>query len=254
MPPLRLADLPWTEVDALDRYRTVPILPVGAVEAHGPHLPLGTDAILAEAMAEAGAERLAGRDLIPLLLPTVAYSPAPFAAAFAGTVGIDPAALTAALVGIARSLAHHGFGSLAFANAHLDPAHLAALHEAEQAILREELLIAVFPDLTRKPWAGRLGEEFRSGACHAGRFEGSVVLARRPELVRRELAAALPPNPASLSRAIREGRRSFAEAGGSRAYFGDPAAATAEEGRATIETLGEILADAVLAAHKPPSS
>jgi creatinine amidohydrolase len=81
-----------------------------------------------------------------------------------------------------------------------------------------------------------------------------VVLARRPELVRRELAAALPPNPASLSRAIREGRRSFAEAGGSHAYFGDPAAATAEEGRATIETLGEILADAVLAAHAPPRS
>ena len=252
--PLRLADLPWTEVDALDRHRTVAILPIGAVEAHGPHLPLATDAILAEAMAEAGATRLAARDLIPLLLPTFAYAPAPFAAAFAGTVAIEPGALTASLVAVARSLAFHGLGTLAFANAHLDPAHLRALHEAEQAILREELLIAVFPDLTRKPWAARLGEEFGSGACHAGRFEGSVVLARRPELVRREVAAALPANPASLSRAIREGKVSFAEAGGPQAYFGDPAAATAEEGRATIATLGEILAESVLAAHRPPGA
>ena len=251
---LRLAELPWTEVDALDRYRTVPILPIGAVEAHGPHLPLGTDAILAEAMAEAAAERLAAGDLIPLLLPTVAYSPAPFAAAFAGTVGLEAATLTATLVGIARSLAHHGFGSLALANAHLDPAHLGALHDAEGAILREELLIAVFPDLTRRPWATRLGEEFRSGACHAGRFEGSVVLARRPDLVREEVARGLAANPASLSSAIREGRTGFAEAGGPRAYFGDPAAATAEEGRATIAVLGEILAEAVIAALAPPGS
>jgi creatinine amidohydrolase len=251
---LRLAELSWSEADALDRHRAVCILPVGAVEAHGPHLPLGTDAVIAEAMAEAAAARLAAHDLIPLLLPTFAYAPAPFAAAFAGTVTIEAPALTASLVAIARSLAHHGFGTLAFANAHLDPAHLAALHEAEQAILREEVLVAVFPDLTRRPWAGRLGEEFRSGACHAGRFEGSVVLARRPELVRRDLAAALPANPVSLSRAIRQGSRSFAEAGGPRAYFGDPAAATAEEGHVTIGTLGEILAEAVLAVHPPPGS
>jgi len=101
------------------------------------------------------------------------------------------------------------------------------------------------PDLTRKPWAARLTEEFRSGACHAGRFEGSIVLAERPDLVREPVQKALAPNPASLSTAIRAGARTFAEAGGPRAYFGAPAEATAEEGRATIETLGQILADAV---------
>ncbi len=105
---------------------------------------------------------------------------------------------------------------------------------------------AVFPDLTRKPWALRLGEEFRSGACHAGRFEGSVVLADSPHLVREELRAALPANPVSLSLAIRDGKRSFEEAGGPQAYFGDPAAASAEEGRRTIAALGSILESAVL--------
>jgi len=73
------------------------------------------------------------------------------------------------------------------------------------------------------------------------------VLAERPELVRDAVRARLPANPASLSRAIRDGKRSFAEAGGARAYFGFPAQATADEGRATIEALGAILDEAVQA-------
>src|SRR5262245_39517096 len=54
-----LADLTWEEVRDLDHARAVAILPVGAVEAHGPHLPLGTDVVIARAMARAGAGHLA---------------------------------------------------------------------------------------------------------------------------------------------------------------------------------------------------
>ena len=238
----------WPEVDALDRHRAVCLLPVGAIEAHGPHLPLTTDVVIAEAMAEAGAERLARRDLLPLILPALAYTPAAFAAGFAGTLSAPPAALTDLVVATGRSLAHHGFQVLAIANAHLDPANLGALQAAVRELLEDRVLLAVFPDVTRKPWATRLGEEFRSGACHAGRYEGSIVLARRPELVRDDLRAALPPNPASLSTAIRDGKGSFEEAGGPQAYFGDPAAASAAEGEATVAALGEILEEAVVAA------
>jgi len=246
----RLAELPWSEVDALDRDRAVCILPVGAVEAHGPHLPLVTDGIIAEAMAEDAAGRLAERDLLPLLLPTFEYTTARFAAGFSGTVSVGAETVTAALVDVGRSLAFHGFRTLALANAHLDPAHLASLHAAVSQLLKEDVL-AVFPDLTRKPWALRLTDEFKSGACHAGRFETSVVLAARPELVREEARRALAPNPSSLSVAIREGKETFEAAGGPRAYFGDPAAASAEEGRETIATLGGILAEAVLTALAP---
>jgi creatinine amidohydrolase len=104
-----------------------------------------------------------------------------------------------------------------------------------------------FPDLTYKPWVLRLTEEFQSGACHAGSFEGSVVMAARPDLVREKIRRSLEPNPQSLSVAIREGKNTFEEAGGDQAYFGEPAAASVEEGRRTIEILGEILAEAVLA-------
>jgi hypothetical protein len=59
--------------------------------------------------------------------------------------------------------------------------------------------------------------------------------------------AELPANPASLSRAIRDGKRSFEEAGGSRAYFGFPSQASAQEGRAMVDVLGQILDEAVQA-------
>ena len=102
--------------------------------------------------------------------------------------------------------------------------------------------------MTRKPWALRLSDEFKSGACHAGQYEGSVVMARAPELVREDVRRALAPNPSSLSVAIREGKQSFEEAGGPEAYFGAPAAASAEEGERTIDTLAGILCEAVEAA------
>jgi creatinine amidohydrolase len=148
---------------------------------------------------------------------------------------------------IAASLARHGFGLLAIANAHLDPGHLTSLEAAVNTIRRDLGLPVAFPNLAAKPWALRLSDEFKSGACHAGQFETSIVLAERPELVRDATRAALPPNPASLSHAIRDGKQSFEEAGGARAYFGFPAQATAEEGRSTIEVLGLILDEAVQA-------
>ena len=140
---------------------------------------------------------------------------------------------------------------LAIANAHLDPGHLASLDAAVNAIRHDDGLAVAFPNLAAKPWALRLGDEFRSGACHAGRFETLIVMAERPELVREATRATLPSNPASLSRAIRDGKQSFEQADGPLAYFGFPSQATPEEGRATIDVLGAILDEAVQAELGP---
>ena len=242
-----LAAMTWEDARAAAAARAIAVLPVGAIEAHGPHLPLETDVIIAQAMARAGAERLAARGLHPVILPPLTYTAAGFAGGFAGTLSLRPETVTATVVEIAAGLSAHGFGLLAIANAHLDPAHLSSLAAAVQRARDELEFTIVFPDLTTKPWALRLGEEFRSGACHAGRFETSLVLAERPDLVRDGIRADLPANPASLSRAIREGKTSFEAAGGPRAYFGWPADATAEEGRALIDALGGVLEQAVQA-------
>jgi creatinine amidohydrolase len=182
-----------------------------------------------------------------VVLPPLTYTAAAFAQGFAGTLSLRPETVTATVLDIAANLTRHGFGVLAIANAHLDPGHLGSLDAAVNAIRRELGLAVACPNLAAKPWALRLGDEFKSGACHAGQFETSIVLAERPELVREDARAALPANPASLSRAIRDGKRSFEEAGGPRAYFGFPAQATPKEGRATIEVLGQILDEAVQA-------
>jgi creatinine amidohydrolase len=241
-----LAELTFVEARDALRRGAVPILPVGATEAHGPHLPLATDVIIAVEMAREATARLAAHGIDTLCLPPIAYSCAPFAAGFAGTLSIRAETLGAILVDIGESLRSHGARVLAIANAHLDPSHVRALHEAVTTLGARGLAVA-FPDVTQKPWALRLTEEFRSGACHAGRYEGSIVLATRPELVRDDVRRALAPNPISLPRAAREGKSTFEEAGGPDAYFGDPAAATAHEGRETLAVLGAMLEESIRA-------
>jgi creatinine amidohydrolase len=242
---LTLAAMTWEAARDAAGPGSAAILPVGAIEAHGPHLPLETDVIIAEAMARAGAARLAARSFRVVVLPPLAYTSAAFARDFPGTLSLRPETVTATVVDIATGLSAHGFGLLAIANAHLDPGHLQSLEVAVSSIRRHTRLAVAFPNLAARPWALRLSEEFQSGACHAGQFETSVLLAERPDLVHEAISAALPANPASLSHAIRTGKQTFVEAGGPRAYFGFPAQATAEEGRATVEVLGMILEEAV---------
>ena len=235
----------WREVADLPRGSTLVLLPVGALEAHGPHLPLRTDGIIAEAMAAEGARLLGDDGWSVLRLPTFDYTPAPFAAGFPGTIGQSPTALEVQLDEIAGSLERHGFRHLLLVNAHFDPENLQELSAFADRWGEGTDLRVLFPDLTRRSLASRLTEEFRSGACHAGRYEGSIVLAARPDLFRQEIAEALAPHPVSLVDAISRGRKTFEEAGGDDAYFGDPAAASVQEGRNTLRELGLILRDTV---------
>ena len=242
----RLDEITWTDLAGLDRDRMVAILPIGAVEAHGPHLPTSTDRIIALEMAREGAHRLARRGQAVLLLPSLDYTAAPFADGFPGTVSVRPETVTALITDIAAALAAQGIPVLALANAHLDPTHLGSLYAAVEEIRAADTVRVAFPDVTRKPWALRLTDEFKSGACHAGCYETSIVLARRQDLVKEDRMRHLAPHPVSLAQAIREDKKKFEEAGGREAYFGDPAAATAAEGEASIAALGSILEDAVL--------
>lgn len=251
MPVHQLADLTWNDASTLSA-DAVCLLPIGALEAHGPHLPLQTDVIIAEAMARNAADRIAGGGRTVLILPTLAYTAAPFAESFAGTLSIHPDHVVGQIVDIARALTAVGCSRLMLINAHFDPTHLSALSEAEDICRQEGLLQVIFPNVTRKPWASRLGAEFASGACHAGRYEGSIVLAARPDLVHEETMRSLEPNHLSLSDAVREGKQTFMEVGGTQAYFGFPAEATAAEGEMLIETLGRIVEESLDMARPSP--
>jgi creatinine amidohydrolase len=217
------------------------ILPVGSTEAHGPHLPLSADVIIAEEMAARAARKLELRGETALTLPPLAYSVTDFSEGFTGSVSIRAETATALARDILLSLIKQGFERIAIANAHLEPAHIATLRAACEAVKSEAGVEIAFPDITRRRWALMLTEEFQSGACHAGQYESSLVLSARPELVREEIRSALEPKLISLSQAIRAGARSFIEIGGDQAYFGDPAAATAEEGDKVFDILAGMI-------------
>jgi len=239
------ARMTWPEAEEAARRGAALILPVGSVEPHGPHLPLDTDVIIAEAMAERAARMLRAGSGEAWVLPSLPFSVTDFSAGFGGAISVGPDAVSTILTDACASLARQGFRRIALANAHLEPGHRESLRASVEAARRASGADVVFPDLTSKRWARMLTEEFRSGACHAGQFETSIVMARQPAAVREEIRRGLAPNPISLSRKIRDGAATFRAAGGHQAYFGNPAAATAEEGRSTIETLATILATAI---------
>lgn len=242
---MRFEDLTTEEAERARAAGAVVLLPIGSIEPHGPHLPLSTDILIADEVARRAAARIEAPGHPVLVLPCFAYSTVEFSEGFVGATGLSSKTARRAFVELLVSLLAQRFLTVAIVNAHFEPSHIATLRSAVEEALEQAGRSPVFPDFTKRALAARLTEEFRSGACHAGRFETSLVMAIRPDLVRESERRALPPLAVSLVDAIRAGRRSFREAGLDRAYCGDPAAATAEEGHATCEIMAEIVAEEV---------
>ena len=238
----------WTEAaEALGR-GVVVFLPIGSTEAHGPHLPLATDVIISAEMAERAASKLGSMEIEALVLPPIAYSVTDFSADFAGTISVKKETATALIRDICESLYRQGARLVVVANSHLEPEHIGSINDAIEIVRRETGREVVFPDKRRRRWAERLGEEFLRGDCHAGSYETSLLIAARPELVHDEIRRKLEPVPISISEEIRKGANSFKEAGGDHAYFGDPGAASGEEGEATYDALSDMLVTATIEA------
>ena len=244
---LTIAELTWPQLE--DQNGWIALLPVGAIEAHGPHLPLATDCWIAEAMVAAGARSLHSQGHRCWVLPSHSYTAAGFAADFAGTINVSPSATEEVIFASAHAVKRGGATLLVVVNAHFDPANVAAIRRVVDRLgSQSEACESLFFDLTRRHNAERIGGEFVTGACHAGRYEGSLMMAIRPELVDQQTAASLPPYPESLAKAATKGASSFQELGGDQAYFGWPAEASAEEGQRTLAMIGEMLAEEVLTA------
>jgi creatinine amidohydrolase len=238
------ADLAYPDAEALleDKRRTVLLLPLGATEPHGPHAPLKTDTLISLGICQRAAERLDDDpDVRALVLPPLPYGVTRYGAAFPGAVSVSEETLRALVVEIGRSLAAQGFPRLVLVNSHFEPEQVRTLREAVEELGGGARLL----DLTRRRNAERLTDEFRSGSCHAGRYETSLVLADEPELVRRERMETLESKMIDMPAAIAAGQTDFMAMGMDRAYCGAPAEATAEEGERTFETLADMLVELV---------
>ena len=235
----RLADLTTDEVRArLARPPTAVLLPVGSVEPHGPHLPLGTDTLISETAALRACPVLVGMGIHAVVAPSVPYGVTEFAEGFAGAVSIPAAALTALLRAIVTSLLADGWTHVTLVNNHLEPAHDAAVRQAAL-----DLRASVASPLTRR-WARTLTEELKRGDCHAGRYETSLVLAAGGPV--KDEHRGLPPVGVSLADAIKGGKNRFRDIGMERAYTGAPAEATRNEGESTYTMLVEMIVAEVL--------
>jgi creatinine amidohydrolase len=235
---VELARLAYPEVERLLAGGPTPVLllPLGAVEPHGPHAPLATDLVISLGVCRRAARRLADDpDVRALVLPALPYGVTRYAAAFAGAVSIREETLRALVAEVRESLAAQGFDRIVLVNSHFEPEQVRALRETGLPLL----------DLTRRRNAERLTEEFRSGSCHAGRYETSLVLADEPRTVDVERMRALPARVVPMHEEIAAGRTDFLAMGMPEAYCGSPADATAAEGERTYETLTDMLVELV---------
>ncbi|HET6203154.1 MAG TPA: creatininase family protein [Planctomycetota bacterium] len=248
-----LGDLTWCEAGEAFSKSPVVLLPLGAIEPHGPHLPLDSDVVIATEVARRTAMKLKTKGVPALILPPLSYATTDFAEGFPGRVSISPETTTSLVRDVACSVIGQGLKKFALANAHLEPAHLEALHRAVSEIEARTGVRPVFVDTTRAKWAKTLTEEYRRGECHAGAYETSLVMAVEPDSVRETLRKDLPPLHVDLAAKIRQGVKTFAAAGSEKAYFGDPASATPGDGHETYEILSEMIVAAVLEAWPAPA-
>lgn len=231
--------LSWPRVKALAEAGAVALLPIGSTEAHGPHLPLSVDVVIAEEVCRRVASRLKTDTVV---FPPVAYALTDFAAPFAGTVTLDADVARQLISGVLNGISSSGFKTIAVINHHLEPAHFRVVHEAAKSITGARVVVA---DHRRPPTGPQLGHEFMHGGAHAGQYETSLMLAAAPHLVDEVERAKLPDLEVSLVDAIKSGAKDFMQAGGPDAYFGAPRRATAEEGNRLFELLADAAANLI---------
>lgn len=200
---------------------SVLLLPLGATEQHGPHLPLDTDTRIATAIADGVADATPGT----VVGPPIAIGASGEHAGFAGTLSVGTKVLSDMLIEIVRT-AGPEFERIVVINGHGGNAY--ALRAAAATCEAEGRRLDV--------WSVRL-----PGAdAHAGRTETSLMLYLAPELVRLHAAESGNTEPLAdlLPKMMEAGIREVSPNG----VLGDPAGASAEEGAAL---LADLVADAV---------
>ena len=155
-------------------------------------------------------------------------------------------AVVSYLQGVIDGFLRTGVAHVCVVNNHLEPGHDLAVREAA-GLARAEGRASVACPLTRR-WGRTLDDEFKSGACHAGSYETSIVMAAAPELVGEETRRRLPEVPVSLTQKLREGISDFVEMGMRDGYAGAPMKATADHRQEMIARLAEMVRVEVLGA------
>ncbi|MFF6992978.1 mycofactocin biosynthesis peptidyl-dipeptidase MftE [Streptomyces sp. NPDC010273] len=211
-PATRLAHTTWPFVPS----NALVLLPIGSTEQHGPHLPLDTDSVIADAVARRAAPSLPNA----LVAPALPYGASGEHAGFPGTVSIGHEALRTVLVEAVRSLSLWA-GRIVLVNGH--GGNATTLDTALRLLRSEGHDVA---------W---IACAVPGGDAHAGRTETSMMVHLAPDRVRLEAAVVGDTRPlaALLPELMAHGVRAVSPSG----VLGDPTGATAAEGRRTTDAM-----------------
>jgi creatinine amidohydrolase len=247
-----LAYMNWKQVEGLPKEETLLVLPTGAIEQHGHHLPLATDALIAD-MLLGKAMALLPAEMHIYALPTVCYGKSNEHIGFPGTMAMSASTYMAVLHDIGKSVASAGFKKLLLYNAH---GGNSALNDVMARDLRAEFGLRMFH---MGAGAGAqlegLGLQEKKYGFHAGEVETSWLLAEAPELVdtsaytvnyiaRVEDESVLSPENGAVNFAWLT--RDIAASG----VMGDPTTASAEKGARWIEACANKASAALVAAYE----
>lgn len=232
---MKIADMTGADFERMEK-RTV-LLPVGCVERHGDHLPLGTDGFIPEYIAEKAAERLGC-----MVLPTLWYGSCKAMKPFLGTFDLDSDCLYKFMRSLISEVHRNGFRLLCIVNGH--GGNSTPLAMAARDISSRTDLSVIVVDWWKELGTAKMG--MFEGPGHAGEDETSAMLALRPGGVRMENARAhLVEYPRFRLYSRKLDRRIY-----SVALTGDARKATAEKGAQLLDAVVEDLVKAVVEAQE----
>ncbi|MCA1338009.1 creatininase family protein [Pseudooceanicola marinus] len=238
MPFTDWTSLKTTDFAGIDTARAVALLPVGASEQHGPHLPLSTDSVLGEGVARAAGPRVEAADVY--LLPTITYAKSDEHLSYPGTLTLSAETLMATLVEIGRSVARAGVKRLVLLNAH--GGNVPVLQIVARRLRIEEGMICVTAGWVTMGYPqGLVSPQEAAQGIHGGFVETAAMLHLAPDLVDMSKAENFVPASARVAEE-NEVLRTLGPVGMGwvsqdlhpAGVAGNAAAATPEAGRALI--------------------
>jgi creatinine amidohydrolase len=246
-------EMTWQDFSGADTARWIAVLPVAAVEQHGPHLPLGVDTFIAEAFIER-ARTMLPADLPVTFLPLQKIGQSDEHLSFPGTLTLTSATVIKAWSEIAESLNRAGITKLVIVTSH--GGNLQAIEVIARELRARLSMLVVTCAWHRFGYPeGLFTAEERRHGIHAGAIETSLILAARPDTVRMEHARNAVPASIAMETEFKW-LHSYRPAGFGwmtqdlhpSGAVGDPTAASAEKGeaalaygaRAFVELLGEV--------------
>ncbi|NIM50800.1 MAG: creatininase family protein [Gemmatimonadales bacterium] len=242
---LFLERMSWPEIEAaLQAGMTTAVVPCGAVEQHGPHLPLFVDAEHGTRLGEEVARRLGNA----LVAPTIRVGCSDHHLAFPGTVSLREETFHAVCQDYCTSLAHHGFRYICLLPSHGGNCKpLANMVDDLNASVGPHCRVVAFTDLVGAigAWRSTVAEETGHGervGGHADIAESSVMLCLHPDLVREEAAEAGYLTELSddvIDRIIRDGLKSVTPNG----ILGDARGMSQRIGARCIEVMADLMAE-----------